>query len=165
MIVNRLNIDVYNTEITPYFQTTEKNRIRFLSQLFYKYRNRWLLREILGKVLGDSTLIRGTFIVACFNERGRHTNSIGLNKVLKITNWKETIIDYGENFKLIYTEVTFRSEDVFKLISNIIEDRIYGPIVFIIYTSTDVLDIMAEEVQINQLKKEFSGYYNRLFDN
>ncbi|QXE00620.1 hypothetical protein [Terribacillus sp. DMT04] len=155
-------IDIYSNEETPYFQTTDKYRIRFVYNLFYKYRNRELLRDIIHLVTSEDTLIKATFCVASYSGGKRYGKKIGVGKFLKITNWKEKIIDYSESFKLIYAEVNFRNEDVFKLISYIIEDRIYGPIVFqtkqyIIYTSTDVLDIMAEEVQINQLKKEFSG--------
>jgi hypothetical protein len=161
-------IDIYSNEETPYFQTTDKYRIRFVYNLFYKYRNRELLRDIIHTVTSEDTQIKATFCVASYNGGKRYSKKSGIGKLLKIINWKETVREYDEgDSAIVYAAIIIQKEHVCKLIANVIEDRIDGPIIFcaenyIIYVSTDVIDIIHRDyVIIRELKSTYSILYDK----
>ncbi|MCK1988640.1 hypothetical protein MPH48_11055 [Lysinibacillus fusiformis] len=169
--INSFGIEFKNSSTTPFFQVGEKNRIRFGMDVFEG--NAKTLKKIIDFLFVRNEEIESSFIIgdiSNLNNKIRY-NKIGLNKFLKINNWKETsVVNDDLKCTIVFASVkNINKNDVFSYCKSIVLGRSQSYIMFyndtfLLYVSSDVLDIISkEEDNIDTLKINYSDIYDKRY--
>ncbi|WPK12742.1 phosphatase [Lysinibacillus louembei] len=164
----KFNINEFN--ITPFFQSKEELRIRFGTEVFKG--NIKTLEEIINYLFNRNEEIESTFIIGSkFNMQNEiKYNKIGLKSFFEITNWNEVLIESDdlEGTVVFATIGGLKPSGIFQYCKSIILGRIPQAYImfynnsFLLYISTDVLDIISKkEEDIIALKNNYSKIHTK----
>lgn len=178
LTLNRLSEFDYvieNFNITPFFQSKKDNRIRFGTKVF-EGGNTKTLKSITDYLFDRNEEIESTFIIGYGSietnkiRYGKFRyNRVGLSRFFKIKNWKESLIksDDLESIVVFATVKGLNKNVVFNYCKSVI---LGGPSAyimfyndsFLLYVSTDVIDIISKEKDnIVLLKKDYYEIYDK----
>ncbi|KML00566.1 hypothetical protein [Rossellomorea marisflavi] len=166
--IDKFGFKLDDMEATPYFEVTSNYRIRFLMDTFENNIN--LLKNVLTDTLKNGQTIDTTFISGYIRNKKRYREYIGIGEFIKITNWRETIVKEEEH-DVIYSTITdVNISDVNKYCQKVANGYREAFIMFynddfLIYVSSDVLDIISyESGLISNLKQKYSSEYNTFYE-
>jgi hypothetical protein len=164
---NNFNVDFTNIETTPFFQVDAQYRIRFGTEVFESNGTK-LLADLLLNIFTEEDTISSSFISGYLIKNKRISLKTGLGKILKISNWEDTIVYDPDNERtnIFGTIKGLKVDHLFNYIKLIIKGHKQSYIIFyneqaIVYVSTDVIDIISTEELINNLKTKYEPYYDR----
>lgn len=163
--LNELNIEFDTYKDTPYFQVSTEKRIRFgMENLSVK-----LIKEIIHFIIHEESNINVIFISEFIVNNKRISAKSNIGRYIDIKNWKETIV-YEDNSKdgIIYATIkNIKKQNVITYCSKIYNDNVGAYISFytdefLLYVSTDVIDIISDnESKIDKLKEKYNRIYDR----
>ncbi|EFV74621.1 hypothetical protein MKY20_24335 [Cytobacillus sp. FSL W8-0315] len=168
--IQNIEVDFTNIDITPYFQVKAENRIRFGLEVFEDHGTR-LLQDILNDVFLESSSVSASFITGYIYKNKRSSLKTGLGEIVKISNWKESLIEDPINERTIIfgTINNLQPKHIFAYTKMIIQGHRQSYIIFynddvLIYVSSDVVDIITDKNLITNLKSKYNKYYAQGFE-
>ncbi|MGG3801175.1 hypothetical protein [Metabacillus fastidiosus] len=161
----------FEADETPFFQMEQDERIRFGMEVFENC-NTKLLTDILKGLFDRQERIDCSFIIGYTYKNKRFREKIRLGDFFKINNWKETVIkNPNEEGAVIYATVkNVKKEEIYKYCKAVSHGCIGVYIAFyndsfLAYVSTDVLDIMSDNVElIQQLKEQYANVFDKYYE-
>lgn len=164
--LKKFNIDFdYNKEI-PFFQSNSEKRIRFdIDKL-----NKDTLKNIISQLYADNEI--EILFVSEYIEKGKRISSKSkIGKIIKITNWLELVsFDKETNEGAIYANIKrLKQKDVYNYCLSVKRGFneayiVFFNDVFLMYVSSDVIDIISNENNISNLKKEYYELFDRFYE-
>ncbi len=159
-------IDITNP-MAPYFQVKDSQRVRFGWTVLDE--NPGLLREIFNSLkLERQSTVDCTFLSAYESEGFKQKETLHLGRKFTINNWKENKIWSGDlECFCVYTRITnLTAESLYRYMIGLMKGYqrqlhicFYNE-AYLLYTSSDVLDIVTSESNISILKDVFREYYD-----
>ncbi|MDX8045255.1 hypothetical protein SH601_04565 [Gracilibacillus sp. S3-1-1] len=155
------NIDFDANKEAPYFQVSTEQRIRWgMERLSVS-----LIQQIVADTFGEEDAIHVTFLSEYITNK-RYSTKTNIGKIIKIRNWKETVVkDKTIGESAIYATVkNINRHDVSRYCSAVYLGHREAYIAFylddiLLYVSSDVIDIIATNVQkIARLKQMYVDY-------
>ncbi|MEA3318619.1 MAG: hypothetical protein U9Q88_01235 [Bacillota bacterium] len=164
------DIDITNT-VPPYFQVNDSQRIRFGWTVLEE--NPGMLKRIFKSLkLERQKKVDGTFLCAYESEGFKQKEKLHLGRKFHISNWKENKI-WSDDLECIcvYTTITnLSAESLFRYMIGLMRGHqkqlhicFYNE-AYLLYTSSDVLDIVCSESNIILLKEVFREYYDTFYE-
>ncbi|MCA1318354.1 phosphatase [Bacillus tianshenii] len=152
----------------PYFQVDESRRIRFCLTVLEK--NPGLLKKIFkGLELESHTKLDCTFISAYESDGIEQKEKLHLGRRFAITNWKESRI-WNDDLECtcVYTTITnLSASNLYNYMIALMRGHqrqlyicFYNE-AYLLYESSDVLDILSSETNIRSLKSLFKVHYDK----
>ncbi|WP_226682929.1 phosphatase [Sutcliffiella horikoshii] len=162
---NDINI---TNPLAPYFQVGDRQRIRFGWTVLEE--NPGLLKEIFKSLkLEKQSKVDCTFLSAYESEGFKQKEKLHLGRKFVITNWKETKI-WSDDLECtcVYTTITnLNAERLYRYMIGLMKGHerqlhicFYNE-TYLLYTSSDVLDIVSSESNISILKDVFREHYDK----
>ena len=163
--LTQLGVD-FNDEQTPFFQVNSNNRIRFgLSEISYVE-----LKSVLDYIFKEVDTVDMVYLVAYIISNKYIYTKTAVRKSILIRNWKE-ITEENEEVRNIYaivknidiTQVQKYALSIYKggraaYLAFYLKDRL-------VYISSDVVDIISDDVQfISHLKEQYANLYNKFYE-
>jgi len=153
---------------TPYFQSTPERRIRFLMEDL----NASQLKEILQTIFQEDRSTQLLFVAAYIHRHRRYLAKARVGSSITIRNWKEYIVEEeATHAGVVYAHVKHvRLEEVASYCVKVYRGHTPAYIVFhdsdfLLYVSTDVVDIIGTDVNaIRSLKETYAVLYDSLHD-
>ncbi|TYS58485.1 hypothetical protein FZC74_11795 [Sutcliffiella horikoshii] len=161
------DIDIANPA-PPYFQVDDSQRIRFGWTVLEE--NPGMLKRIFESLkLEKQIAVDCTFLSAYESEGFKRKETLHLGRKFVITNWKENKI-WSDDLECtcVYTTITnLTSESLYRYMLALMRGYqrqlhicFYNE-TYLLYTSSDVLDIVSTESNISILKEVFKEYYDK----
>ena len=161
----QLSVD-FNDVQTPFFQVNSNNRIRFgLSEISYVE-----LKSILHYIFKDVDMVDMVYLVAYIISNKWIFTKTAVRKSILIRNWEEIIDENGEVRKVYAIVKNIDITQVQKYALSIYRGGRAAYLTFyfkdrLVYISSDVVDIVSEDVQfISHLKEQYSNLYNNFYE-
>lgn len=163
--LTELGVD-FNDEQTPFFQVNSNNRIRFgLSEISYVE-----LKSVLDYIFKEVDTVDMVYLVAYIISNKYIYTKTAVRKSILIRNWEE-IVEENEEVRNVYaivknidiTQVQKYALSIYKggraaYLAFYLKDRL-------VYISSDVVDIISDDVQfISHLKEQFSNLYDKFHE-
>ncbi|WP_035397670.1 hypothetical protein [Exiguobacterium sp. OS-77] len=152
---------------TPYFQSIPERRIRFLMEDL----NASQLKEILQTIFQEDRSIHLLFVAAYIHRFRRYSAKARVGSSITIRNWKEYIVeDEGAHTGVVYAHVKhIKLDEVISYCLNVYRGHtpayiVFYDSVFLLYVSTDVVDIIGDATAIKSLKETYAELYNSFHD-
>lgn len=164
--LKKFNIDFdYNKEI-PFFQSNSNERIRFDIEKLDKD----ILKKIISHLYDDNEI--EILFVSEYIEKGKRISSKSkIGKIIKITNWLESVsFDKETNEGAVYANIKrLKQKDVYNYCLSVKRgfNEAYIIVfndVFLMYVSSDVIDIISNENNISNLKREYYELFDRFYE-
>jgi hypothetical protein len=168
--IEKFGFKLEESEGTPFFNVSPNHRIRFGMETFEN--NSILLKQVLEDVLIEDQTTDTTFISGYIINNKRYPEKVGIGKFISINNWRETIVkdEELENDVIYSTVSNVNNSEVFKYCQKVAKGYPQAYIMFyndnfLIYVSSDVIDIISYESDvINNLKEKYSSNYNKFYE-
>ncbi|WP_214729953.1 hypothetical protein [Exiguobacterium sp. s168] len=165
--LSRFQIELDIRKPTPYFQSTPERRIRFLMEDL----NASQLKEILQTIFQEDRSIHLLFVAAYIHHHRRYLEKARVGSSIMIRNWKEYIVeDEGAHTGVVYAHVKhIKLDEIISYCLNVYRGHtpayiVFHDSVFLLYVSTDVVDIIGDATAIKSLKETYVDLYDRLYD-
>ena len=167
LVINLTQLGVdFNDEQTPFFQVNSNNRIRFgLSEISYVE-----LKSVLDYIFKEVDTVDMVYLVANIISNKYIYTKTAVRKSIFIRNWEE-IVEENEEARHLYAIVkNIDITQVQKYALSIYKGRRAAYLAFylkdrLVYISSDVVDIISDDVQfISHLKEKFSNLYNKYYE-
>lgn len=165
--LSQFQIELDIRKPTPYFQSTPERRIRFLMEDL----NASQLKEILQTIFQKDRPIHLLFVTAYIHRFRRYSAKARVGSSITIRNWKEYIVeDEAAHKGVIYAHVKdIELNEIISYCTNVYRGHTSAYIVFhdsdfLLYVSTDVVDIIGDATAIKSLKETYVDLYDRLYD-
>ncbi|ART75108.1 hypothetical protein B4U37_03185 [Sutcliffiella horikoshii] len=160
------DIDITNPA-PPYFQVDDSQRIRFGWTVLEE--NPGMLKRIFESLkLEKQIAVDCTFLSAYESEAFKQKEKLHLGRKFVITNWKENKI-WSDDLECtcVYTTITnLNGESLYRYMIGLMKGHqrqlhicFYNES-YLLYTSSDVLDIVSSDSNISILKEAFREYYD-----
>lgn len=167
--LNNINVDFDCNKETPYFQVNSEQRIRFGMEDL----NINLIRKIVEDVFKENDNLSVIFLSEYITNNKRYSSKSKIGKIIEIKNWHETVVNdesIGEG--VVYATINnLDRNDVIKYCSKIYKGHKEAYISFLnenflLYVSSDVIDIISKNVDIIvSLKEKYSEQFNKYYEN
>ena len=165
--LEKFKIDFDCNKETPFFQSSSENRLRFILDKL----NNDILKDFVYKIYNNDE-IEMLFVSEYISDKGKRIRSKSqIGKVIKINNWSELVsFDKETNEGIVYANVKrLKYSDVYNYCSAVKRGLKGAYIVFfsdkyLMYVSSDVIDIISTENNINHLKKDYNEQYDKFYE-
>ena len=165
--LSQFQIELDIRKPTPYFQSTPERRIRFLMEDL----NASQLKEILQTIFQKDRPIHLLFVAAYIHRHRRYSAKARIGSSITIRNWREYIVE-GEaaHEGVVYAHVKHvKLDEIISYCIKVYRGHSSAYIVFydsdfLLYVSTDVVDIIGDTTAIKSLKETYVDLYDRLYD-
>ncbi|QZY88195.1 hypothetical protein [Exiguobacterium acetylicum] len=165
--LSQFQIELDIRKPTPYFQSTPERRIRFLMEDLTASQ----LKEILQTIFQKDRPIHLLFVAAYIHRFRRYSAKARVGSSITIRNWKEYIVeDEGAHKGVIYAHVKdIELNEIISYCTNVYRGYtsayiVFHDSVFLLYVSTDVVDVIGDATSIKSLKETYVDLYDRLYD-
>lgn len=165
--LSRFQIDFDIRKPTPYFQSTPEHRIRFLMENLTASH----LKEILQTIFQKDRPIHLLFVAAYIHQHRRYLAKARVGSSITIRNWKEYIVqEEADHTGVVYAHVKHvKLDEMISYCIQVYRGQSQAYIVFydsdfLLYVSTDVVDIIGDATAIKSLKETYVELYDRLYD-
>lgn len=164
--LSRFQIERDIRKPTPYFQSTPERRIRFLMEDL----NASQLKEILQTIFQEDRSIHLLFVAAYIHYHRRYLAKARVCSSITIRNWKEYIVeDEVAHTGVVYAHVKhIKLDEIISYCLSVYRGHTPAYIVsydsdFLLYVSTDVVDVIGTDVNaIRSLKETYAYIYDSL---
>ncbi|PWI22915.1 hypothetical protein [Kurthia sibirica] len=169
--LKKFNINFSPNKETPYFQTTNDKRIRFILDELSLQTTKYIFKKIY-KDKYINTIFISDYILKNKKQYINYKKKIG--NIIPLKNWEEIIEPYEKdddetkilfakvkrlNFIDLYNYSLHLKKGIPELYIVFYSDE------FLVYLNSDVIDIISNDKEnINKLKKEFKESYNKLHE-
>ncbi|MER2125242.1 MAG: hypothetical protein ABS936_14380, partial [Exiguobacterium indicum] len=144
-----------------------ERRIRFLMENLTGSQ----LKEILQTIFQEDRPIHLLFVAAYIHRFRRYSAKARVGSSITIRNWKEYIVeDEGAHTGVVYAHVKdIKLDEVISYCLNVYRGHtpayiVFYDSVFLLYVSTDVVDIIGDATAIKSLKETYAELYNSFHD-
>lgn len=165
--LSRFQIELDIRKPTPYFQSTPERRIRFLMEDL----NASQLKEILQTIFQEDRSIHLLFVAAYIHRFRRYSAKARVGSSITIRNWKEYIVEDEVAHKgVVYAHVKdIELNEIISYCTKVYRGHTSAYIVFhdsdfLLYVSTDVVDVIGDATAIKSLKETYAELYNSFHD-
>lgn len=166
--LKNINIDFDCKKVTPYFQVTSEQRIRFGMEDL----NITLLRKIVEDIFRENESLSVIFLSEYITHHKRYSSKSKIGKIIKIKNWHEIVvmneaIGEGEVYAIIKN---LNCNDVMKYCSAIYKGHPEAYLSFLndkflFYINGDVIDIISHDAKrIAYLKQYYAKLYDKYYE-
>lgn len=165
--LSQFQIELNIRKPTPYFQSTPERRIRFLMEDL----NASQLKEILQTIFQEDRSIHLLFVAAYIHRFRRYSAKARVGSSITIRNWKEYIVEDEVAHKgVVYAHVKdIELNEIISYCTTVYRGHtpayiVFYDSVFLLYVSTDVVDIIGDATAIKSLKETYAELYNSFHD-
>ena len=165
--LSQFQIELDVRKPTPYFQSTPERRIRFLMEDLTASQ----LKEILQEIFKEDKSIHLLFVAAYIHHHRRYLTKAQVGSSITIRNWKEYIVqEEADHTGVVYAHVKHvKLDEMISYCIKVYRGHSQAYIVFydsdfLLYVSTDVVDIIGDAIAIKSLKETYVELYDRLYD-
>ncbi|MGY3186582.1 hypothetical protein [Lysinibacillus sp. TE18511] len=162
------NIDFDCTQVTPFFQVHEDNRIRFDIEKLSSVNLQLIINQIFNRYKDINAIFVSEYI---FNKK-RKSAKTKIGQIIHLKNWKEDVLLEGyTNDGLIYASIkNLDPLDVYNYCFSIKKGLTGAYISFysneyLLYVNNDVIDIISNDsMNINKLKDNYKNLYDTYYE-